>query len=160
MENEVICQDFTKNYLFIFSSSKIGKNVGKNLSFMNSTRTSMTQTRRVWFLHPVWFQVWLWPSRMWFWHGRVWCRYSRVWFKLERVLFQHAACDFKTNQLKLTSDYQKILIVFWLVAILHARVWFGHTECNFHTKVCEFDMLRVKYVYVNLSCRNMLTEPT
>jgi hypothetical protein len=34
-----------------------------------------------------------------------------------KVLFQHAASEFKTKQLKLTWDYQKSRIGFWLAAM-------------------------------------------
>jgi hypothetical protein len=64
--------------------------------------------------------------RVWFWHVWVWLRHVRVWFTHARVDFQLDTCDFKTNQLKLTWDHQKIRIGFWLAAIPQARVWFSH----------------------------------
>jgi hypothetical protein len=57
----------------------------------------------------------------------------------------------------------KINPPYWLTAIPHARVWFWHAACDFHTHSCDFHnraygshTLRVEQLYcninINLSC--------
>jgi hypothetical protein len=60
-------------------------NVIATLTTVIWTRTRVISTRKVWFWH-VWVRLW----------------HSKVWFTHARVEFQHDACDFNTNQLKLT----------------------------------------------------------
>jgi hypothetical protein len=115
------------------------------LTIVISRSTRVTSTRRVWLWH-VW--VWLWHSRLWLWHAR--------------VEFQHDACDFNTNQLKLT--YQKNQD--WVLTsgyttrtsvIFTSCMWcwhpardfstlgvFLHSACDLNTHTCDFGTLRVK----------------
>jgi hypothetical protein len=72
---------------------------------------------RVILAHCMWFdhscvrfrhaQEWFIHAELWFRHVWMWLRQERVWFTHARVEFQLDTCDFKTNQLKLTSDHQK-----------------------------------------------------
>jgi hypothetical protein len=98
-------------------------------------------------------------TRVWFWHVWVWLRQARMWLTHAQVEFQLDTCDFKTNQLKWTSDHQKnpdwvlnsgyttsTSVVFTLMRVLF-------------TYECDFDTLRVEILYynicINLSYRHM-----
>jgi hypothetical protein len=98
----------------------------------------------VWFLHA---KMWLHKSDFYtqsvIWYVSVWLWHAQVWFIHARVEVQHDACEFNTNQLKLTKNTKQIRIVFWLVAILQQRVWFSHHACDFNAHECFFRLMRV-----------------
>jgi hypothetical protein len=79
-----------------------------------------------------------------FWHIWVWLRQERVCFTYTRVEFQLNTCDFKTNQLKLSSDHQK------------NPDWVLNSGYTTSTSVI-FTLLRVLFTLmsINLSYRHM-----
>jgi hypothetical protein len=142
-------------------------NVITTLTNVISTRTRVISIRRVGF-----------------WHVWVWLRHAQVWLVHARVEFQHDACDFNTNQLKLTYDYKKnpdwVLNSGYITrtsVTFTSCVWYWHPACDFgtlslilalclwfhachlNTHACDFDTLRVKLLYYNIyishSCTHM-----
>jgi hypothetical protein len=122
--------------------------------------------------------MWLRQSRLWFQNAQMWLRHSREWFIQARVEFQYDACDFNTNQLKFTYDYQKtpdwvlnssyttrMTVIFTihtcdagtLRVILAPWMWFWHSACDLNnhvcdlnTHACDFDTPRVKLLHLNI----------